>query len=82
MMYSVFESFEDNAAQEWHLPPACPMAQSRSLVPISLENPVLAFLKTYQIFLFWKATLSLSSRSLGEGVGDVHAALEGVLELV
>ena len=34
--YSVFESFEDNAAQEQQLPPVCPMADSRNLVPISL----------------------------------------------
>ena len=40
MLYSVFESFEDNAAQEWQLPPACPTADSRNLVPISLENLV------------------------------------------
>ena len=39
--YSIFESFEDNAAWELQLPPACPTAQSRNLVPISLENPVL-----------------------------------------
>ena len=40
LWYRVFESFEDNAAQEQQLPPACPTAQSRNLVPISLENPV------------------------------------------
>ena len=34
------QSFEDNAAQEKQLPQACPTAQSRNLVPISLENPV------------------------------------------
>ena len=39
--YSVFEPFEDNAAGEYQLPPACPTAQSRNLVPISLKNPVL-----------------------------------------
>ena len=31
--YWVFESFEDNAAQEWQPAPACRMAQSRNLVP-------------------------------------------------
>ena len=38
--YRVFESFEDNAAWELQLPPACQTADSRNLVPISLENPV------------------------------------------
>ena len=39
-VYRVFESFEDNAAREKQLPPACPTADSPNLVPISLENPV------------------------------------------
>ena len=39
-MYSVFESFEDNAAQEQQPAPACITAWSRNLVPIWLENPV------------------------------------------
>ena len=39
-IYSVFESFEDNAAWEQQLPSACPAAKSSNLVPISLENPV------------------------------------------
>ena len=41
LLYRVFESFEDNAAWEYQLPPACLTAQSRNLVPISLKNPVL-----------------------------------------
>ena len=47
--YSVFESFEDNAAQEYQLPPACLMANSRNLVPISLKNPVPAPLTPYSV---------------------------------
>ena len=41
VQYWVFESFEDDAAQEKQLPPAYPTALSCNLVPISLENPVI-----------------------------------------
>ena len=51
VLYSVFESFEDNAAQVWQLPQACPTAQSRNLVPISLENPVDTFIMFFSICL-------------------------------
>ena len=39
-MYSVFESFEDNAAREQQPALACQTVQSRNLVPISLKIPV------------------------------------------
>ena len=39
-MYSVFESFEDNAAWEKQPALACQTAISRNLVPNWLENPV------------------------------------------
>ena len=42
IIYQVFESFEDNAAKKLQLASACPMAQSRNLVPIWLENPVVS----------------------------------------
>ena len=40
MLYSVFGSFEDKAAREKQPALACQMAQSRNLVLISLEIPV------------------------------------------
>ena len=40
VVYSVFESSEDIAAQEKQMALACQMAQSRNLVLISLKIPV------------------------------------------
>ena len=40
-IYRVFESFEDNAAREKQLALACQTAQSRNLVLISIEIPLL-----------------------------------------
>ena len=63
--YQVFESFEDNAAHEYQLPPACPTAQSRKLVPISLENPV--HIKKVDLCLhhFRKCNVSIDDEFVG-----------------
>ena len=45
-IYQVFESFEDKSAWEYQPAPACPTAQSRNLVPIWLEIPVIETIRS------------------------------------